>query len=116
PTRALYDELMATLRLPFVNTDYRALARWPSYFALAWQDLKPALATPAYEQLAQTIHAEASALADALPNPGGLDAQALIDAARRDGNPDATLGTVRLFQWLLPGLTANVAFLRAQLC
>ena len=38
--RAVYDDIMATLGLPFVNTDYRALARWPSYFALAWSDLK----------------------------------------------------------------------------
>lgn len=35
PTRAVYDDIKATLGLPFVNTDYRALARWPSYFAAA---------------------------------------------------------------------------------
>ena len=44
PTRALYEDVKATLGLPFVNTDYRALARWPSYFALAWKDLKAAAA------------------------------------------------------------------------
>lgn len=36
PTRAVYRDIKTVLQLPFVNTDYRAFARWPSYFALAW--------------------------------------------------------------------------------
>jgi hypothetical protein len=47
PTRAVYDDIKTTLGLPFVNTDYRALARWPSYFARAWNDLRPVVETPA---------------------------------------------------------------------
>ena len=38
PTRALYDDIKTVLGLPFVNTDYRAFARWPSYFHRAWAD------------------------------------------------------------------------------
>ena len=30
PTRLLYEDIKEQLRLPFVNTDYRALARWPT--------------------------------------------------------------------------------------
>ncbi len=33
PTRAVYEDIKNILQLPFVNTDYRAFARWPSYFA-----------------------------------------------------------------------------------
>ena len=35
PTAAVYDNIKATLGLLFVNSDCRAFARWPSYFALA---------------------------------------------------------------------------------
>ena len=115
-TRAVYDDIKQTLGLPFVNTDYRALARWPSYFALAWSDLKPVLGTPAHAAICAEVHAHADKLVgEVLPNPGKLTVDALRDAAKRDGNADEILQVVRLFQWLLPGLVTNVAFLRAQL-
>lgn len=115
PTRALYAEIMTTLDLPFVNTDYRALARWPSYFALAWGDLAPRVATPAYETAAERVHAAAVDLALGLPNPGGLTPETLAAAAARDGEPAEIADVVRLFQWLLPGLATNVAAFRRQL-
>ena len=113
PTRALYEDLKTSLGLPFVNTDYRALARWPSYFALAWMDLKPRLGTPAYEALVGAVHRRAVEAAAGLPNPGRLSGEALRRAAAEDG--EEVLAVVRLFQWLLPGLVANIAFFRAQL-
>ena len=115
-TRAIYDDIKHTLGLPFVNTDYRALARWPSYFALAWRDLKPVVGTSAHAAICAEVHAHANTLmGEILPNPGDLTAAALRTAANRDGNADEILQVVSLFQWLLPGLVTNVAFLRAQL-
>jgi len=115
PTRALYEDVKARLKLPFVNTDYRAFARWPSYFALAWGDLREIAATPAHEAAAQAIHDRAVALVDALPNPGGLTSAALRAAAERDAPFAEVQEMARLFQWLLPGLVANVAFFQRQL-
>lgn len=63
----------------------------------------------------QSVHDEAVRLALALPNPAGLTPGRLQGAADADGDGDEVLAVVRLFQWLLPGLVANVAFLRAQL-
>ena len=115
-TRSVYDDIKRTLGLPFVNTDYRALARWPSYFALAWRDLKPVVNTPAHAAICAEVHAHVDNLmGEVLPNPGGLTADALREAAKRDGNADEILQVVSLFQWLLPGLVTNVAFLHAQL-
>jgi hypothetical protein len=115
-TRSVYDDIKHTLGLPFINTDYRALARWPSYFALAWRDLKPVVNTPAHAAICAEVHAHVDNLmGEVLPNPGGLTADALREAAKRDGNADEILQVVSLFQWLLPGLVTNVAFLRAQL-
>ncbi len=115
-TREVYQDIMHTLGLPFVNTDYRALARWPSYFALAWNGLKPVVRTSEHAAICMEVHRQANQLMGAvLPNPGGLTATALRKAAERDGDPDEILQVARLFQWLLPGLVTNVAFFRAQL-
>lgn len=115
PTRALYDEVQAALRLPFVNTDYRALARWPSYFALAWGDIKGLVGAAAHEACCQAVHDRAVALAQTLPNPGRLTATALKVAAEQDAPFPEILEVSRLFQHLLPGLVTNVALFRGQL-
>lgn len=114
-TQAVYDDVMATLGLPFVNTDYRAFARWPAYFALAWNDLKPVVQSTEYEPLVATVHARAEDLARGLPNPGGLSGDTLRQAAAAASANREVLDVVRLFQWLLPGLVINVAFFREQL-
>lgn len=112
---ALYADIRTTLGLPFVNTDYRAFARWPSYLGQAWADLAPHVPTDAYQNAVTGVHETANALATTLPNPTGLTPDVLTDAARQDATHDEVLSVVRLFQWLLPGLATNVAFFRAQL-
>ena len=115
PTRALYDDIKATLELPFVNTDYRAFARWPSYFHRAWVDLRRVHGGPEHEAIVQAVHERALAAARTLPNPGGLTSAALQAAAEADAPLGEILAMCRLFQWLLPGLVTNVAFFRQQL-
>ena len=101
--------------LPFVNTDYRAYARWPSAFALAWAELETHMDGPDHGPAVDRLHDRAVALARALPDPGALSPQAVRTAARHDAPEAEVLDVVRLFQWLLPGLIANVAVFRAQL-
>jgi hypothetical protein len=116
PTRAVYEDVKQCLKLPFVNTDYRAFARWPSYFALAWSDLRESVVTETYEAVCQACHERVARLAaEELPNPGGLSSAALRRAAEADASLDEVVHMCRLFQWLLPGLITNVAFLRHQL-
>jgi hypothetical protein len=115
PTRAMYDDIKTTLGLPFVNTDYRAFARWPSYFHRAWVDLKTVVNGAQYEEIVQGVHARAAAAARTLPNPGGLTSAALRQAVEKDAPLEEVLAMCRLFQWLLPGLVTNVAFFRRQL-
>jgi hypothetical protein len=110
----LYEDLKSTLGLPFLNTDYRALARWPSYFDVAWRSLKPLIGTPAYDDVVERVHKKAVALVLALPNPGELTSARLVAAADEDMGAESVLGVVRLFQWLLPGLVVNVAYMREQ--
>jgi hypothetical protein len=112
--QALYEDLKSTLGLPFVNVDYRALARWPSYFEVAWRSLKPIIGSPAYEEAVERVHRKAVALALALPNPAGLTSAGLVAAADQDIGAGSVLDVVRLFQWLFPGLVVNVAYMREQ--
>ncbi|NQU59802.1 MAG: hypothetical protein HQ512_01610 [Rhodospirillales bacterium] len=116
PTQAGFEDVKAVLGLPFVNTDYRAFARWPSYWAAAWGDLREVAGTTAHEAICQEYHDRlAKAVGNSLPNPGGLGAQSLRQAAETDASIDEVLQVCRLFQWLLPGLATNVAYLKLQL-
>lgn len=111
----IYDDVRTTLGLPFVNTDYRAFARWPSYFARSWASLKPIVQSARYEPAVSRVHQTALSLAQDLPNPTGLTPDQLIASAEKDAGLDEVLSVVRLFQWLLPGLAVNVAICREQL-
>jgi hypothetical protein len=111
----LYGDVMKTLGLPFVNSDYRAFSRWPSYFALAWGDLRPHTSTPQHEAIAQRMHDEILNAVSDMPNPAGLTGEKLLEAAEKDGDVENLLALVRFFSWLIPGLLINVAFFRAQL-
>lgn len=113
--RDLYRRIKTTLGLPFVNTDYRALARWPSYLELAWQNLSAHIHSEAYSKITYGVHATALQLATELPNPGALQPIQLSEAAEKDASHHEVLEVARLFQYLLPGLMANIAFFRAQL-
>jgi len=116
PTRAIYEDVKQVLGLPFVNTDYRAFARWPTYWALAWGDLREVAGGDVHERLCRDYHDRlVDGVTSSLPNPGGLTGEALRAAADADGGVDDVLAVVRLFQWLLPGLCVNVAYLRHQL-
>lgn len=114
PTVAVYDDIKARLGLPFVNTDYRALARWPSYFGPAWADLAGKVQSDEYEAVVASVHDFAVERMQALPNPGSLSPDILMQAAATDATPAEVLEVVRLFQWLLPGLIVNVAYFRRQ--
>lgn len=113
PTQALYEDVKVTLGLPFVNTDYRALGRWPSYLGHAWRDLREKIPTAEYDAATESLHARSVSLALNLPNPRGLSCD-MLQAAEASGIRDI-LPVVRLFQWLLPGLILNVAYLRQQI-
>ena len=116
PTQAVYEDIKTTLQLPFVNTDYRAFARWPSYFALAWKNLREKAGTKEHERICQDCHERiASLVATQLPNPGGLSSDALRQAAESDASLEEVVQVCRRFQWLIPGLMTNVAYFRHQL-
>ncbi len=116
PTRDLYELIKKTLKLPFVNTDYRAFARWPTYFSLAWMDLQEKVVSDEYEEICTGLHNRLTVMVESeLPNPNSLSSEKLQVAAAEDASIEEVLEVCRLFQWLLPGLITNVAYFRGQL-
>ncbi|WP_417524422.1 halocarboxylic acid dehydrogenase DehI family protein [Marinovum sp.] len=113
--RRLYEDIRTTLGLPFVNTDYRALARWPGYFAEAWGALRGHVGGPAHGAAVEAVHARAVELALGLPGLQGLSQHSLAAPANAGASADEVQDVVRLFQWLLPGLAVNVGYFRHQL-
>ena len=113
--KTLYDDVKTTLDLPFVNTDYRCFARWPSYFDLAWGDLREHIATSHYEALVLSVHEAIFEATSNLPNPEDITSKMVKIAAEKEASVEEILNTTRLFTWLIPGLVTNVAFFRAQL-
>ncbi len=101
-------DIKQTLGLPLVNSDYRALARWPEYFHHAWEDLKVAIPSAPYQQACDALAQAGDAAADRLEEPVTTSP----DILRREGVPAAELDNLvrvaRLFADLLPGLILNV--------
>lgn len=113
--RLLYADIKTTLNLPFVNSDYKAMARWPSYLMVAWESLKPRLSDPAYTQARRRLHARAVEVIDGLPSPFVLDAGALGALGMAPHEVEELARTAALFQWLLSGLMLNVSYCQRSL-
>jgi hypothetical protein len=107
--RALYGDIKATVNLPFVNSDYKAMARWPSYLQQAWTSLKPKIAEPAYARARQRLHTRVVDLMDELPFPFHVDRDAARALGMTERDIDELARTTELFQWLISGLMLNVS-------
>ena len=98
-----------------MNTDYRAFARWPSYLSLAWNDLSTKVTSSLYERIVTELHYDLVDQVFSLPNNNYNSSKYLISEAQKDAELEEVLSVVRLFQWLLPGLVINIAYMRKQL-
>ena len=113
--RLLYNDIKTTLNLPFVNSDYKAMARWPTYLKQAWELLKPRLSEPAYAQARQRLHARVVELMKDVPFPFLMDQGTARSLGMADGDIDELAKTAELFQWLLSGLMLNVSHFKLSL-
>lgn len=104
----VYADIKRTLQLPFINSDYKAMARWPSYLEQAWAALKPCIDTPAYQAARLEIHQQALAAVDNLPIVYRMSKVDALQAGLTDTEIDELIRVISLFQWLLSGLILNV--------
>jgi hypothetical protein len=110
--QTVYADIKATLGLPFVNSDYKAMGRWPSYLLLAWQDLKPSIDSEHYVRIRQGIHERALATAEGLPHRYLVDKERAIAVGLTEEEVVELMRVITLFQWLLSGLIINVTWFK----
>lgn len=88
------------------------MARWPSYLALVWQDLKPAVDSEPYARIRQQLHDEAMAAAEGLPYRYMLDQARAIAVGMTEDQVAELQQVITLFQWLISGLVLNVTWFK----
>ena len=110
-----FESIKTIIDLPFLNTYYRAFARWPTYFNHAWIGLKNKIQTTLYEKQVSLVHDFAIEKALSLSNPASLISAKFIMACKNTNQYEEIKEVVSLFQRVLPGLATNVSYLRAQL-
>ncbi|HEY3129166.1 MAG TPA: halocarboxylic acid dehydrogenase DehI family protein [Acidobacteriota bacterium] len=110
--RSLFAEIGERLKLRAVNSDYRALAKWPAYLRLAWMDLRQYHDAPYYEAHIKNLRNYAMELVRGLPYSTVITSE----EAKQAGTDRGTL-TKRVdpFFELLPGLILNISFLKIAL-
>jgi hypothetical protein len=110
--RAIYEDMRTTLRLPFIETEYKAMASYPDWLEVWWRDCKPKVLEPNYGQLVSEIGAAAIDASKSLPHGLFLSNDLLlsheIDEAKRGDLRRVTATFARL----LPGLIINVELAR----
>lgn len=57
--RPVYEEIQRTLRVPFVNLIFRALANYPDYLVQAWAQVAPVASTYRFERAADDLRLRA---------------------------------------------------------
>ena len=82
---------------------------------MAWKSFLPILLSSNYEQKVLEIHYFIIKETLLLPNPNKIKSIQIINAAKKDKKLNEIKKVVNLFQWLLPGLITNVAFMREQI-
>jgi hypothetical protein len=115
PIRRIYEDMKRTLGLAYVNTDFQAFARWPDFFSVYWNGLKPVLTSPLYSESKHTLRESALAFAVELPNAPQLS----LDQAQEFGidHAEMTVATHITEEFLdaLSGLLLNIAFAKIAL-
>jgi len=109
--RSVFDDIKATLGLSVVNSDYRALARWPDYLVSAWGALKPVATGAEYRRIQRDLRRRTEEAITTLPFRMDLYPHALRHCGLSERDIESVQATLDSFYSLLPGLIANTAFL-----
>ncbi len=113
--RRIYDDIRRTLGLPFINTDYRAFARWPDFLEIYWRSVKPTIESPLYVKCQLGLRESAWVLAHELPAPMEMGVEQLIAAGLDEDDITSVTRITELFVRTLSGLVLNVAFAKVGL-
>jgi hypothetical protein len=103
--RKIFEDLRRTLSLGTLNTEFRALARFPAFFTAYWKALKPATQSPLYESMVLAIRETAWGLARELPVSIELSPEQLRESGMEDKEVS---DVIRLSEFLARSMAAMV--------
>ena len=115
PVRRRYEEIRRVLELPYVNSEYEAMARFPVLLDVYWDLLKRLLQSPVYQESQYGIRESAWSLVRELPGPIELSIEQLLDAGMKQENIGPVVRILDLFVRNLSGLLINVAIAKIAL-
>ncbi len=113
--RRRYDEIRRVLDLPYVNSAFAAMARYPDFLQLYWELLKSILQSPVYQQAEYAIRDSAWNLARELPGPMELSIDQLLEAGMKQEDISSVARILDLFVRNLSGMVINVAIAKIAL-
>ncbi len=110
--RAIYEDMRATLHLPFIETEYKAMASYPDWLEVWWKDCKPKVSDPRYERLTRAIASAANETSKSLPHGLFMSVDLLERSDIDEGKRKELKRVTGTFVRLLPGLMINVEIAR----
>jgi hypothetical protein len=108
----IVEDIKRRLDLPFVNSVYLAMACWPDYLELAWDEARSIVGMEQYVDRMVELEVMAnSGMAD-LPHPVKADPSALHAVGVDDNGIREIRELLETFAWVLDGTVLNVAIFR----
>ncbi|MFB3918390.1 MAG: halocarboxylic acid dehydrogenase DehI family protein [Terriglobales bacterium] len=114
-TRRIFEELRRNSGLPFLDLDYRALARWPEFLAAYWDVLRTVVQSPVYEGCHHAVRETAFALAREFPQSMDLSLVHLSEAGIRDEDAASVVRLTELFVNSVSALLINISLAKIAL-
>ena len=109
PIRKLFEDIKRTTAMPWVSTDFLAMARWPEFLAAYWQVMKPLVQSPIYSESASAVCDTAWELTRELPVMLELTCDQLTDAGMEDEDVGACVRLIEMFVKKLSGMALNIS-------
>lgn len=110
--KAIYQDIMATTGAPIIRGDFKAIAIWPGFLRLAWDDLKTVISQPWYGQGKEALAEFGQHASDRLAYPLKMGRSEMKAAGVREEDFDAIESLVRLATRLIPGLLLDTEEMR----
>jgi Halocarboxylic acid dehydrogenase DehI len=108
--KKIYEDIKRTLGIPFVNSDYRALGRFPDFLETYWSAMKPALSSLMYSEHKRQLDESALAFYPELPFAPQLSIERMQEIGLKDEAIAEIVRITRQFLELSSGSTLNVSF------
>lgn len=113
--RRICREIRRGLQLPYLNSEYQALARWPEFLSAYWDVLKDLVQSPLYRECHYGVRETAWVLARELPGPIEMSLDQLTEAAMTQADVASVGRILELFVKNLSGLGLNMAIAKISL-